>query len=73
MTKRKQKAKDLEDARKKIQQLQAKTKKLSSTHVYLKEIQITIYGEVQALGGAMINLYEEVVTMHKVVVPLHDM
>jgi len=39
----------------------------------MKEIQETIYGEIQALGDTMRHIYEELVTLHKEIVPLHDM
>lgn len=52
--------------------LQAKTQKLSFKQFYLKELQVAIYGEVKALGETMMNLYEELAIMHKLVVPFHD-
>lgn len=50
-----------------------KTYKFSSKDVYLKEHQEAIYGEVQALGDTMMNIYEDLFTVWKEVVILHDM
>jgi len=36
-------------------------------------LQAVIFSEVQALGDSMMNLCEDLVTLHKVIVPLHDM
>jgi len=39
----------------------------------MEELKETIFGEVSKLGETMWSLYEDVVTMHKEVVLLHDM
>lgn len=65
--------KDLEATRQHIEKIQAETQRLPCAHMYLKELQASRFGEVRALGSTMTNLYEELVTMHKPIVPLHDM
>lgn len=65
--------KNLEASRKQIEQLEAEVQKVTPTQVYLEELQEAILGEVLAMGETMRNLYEELVSVHKVVSPLHDM
>lgn len=66
-------AKNMEATKKQIEQLQVQNQKASYTNDFMKEIQETIYGEIQALGDTMRHIYEELVTLHKEIVPLHDM
>lgn len=56
-----------------IEHLQDDNQQFSSMSSCLKDLQADIYGEIQALGDTMRQFYEEMITLHKAVVPLHDM
>lgn len=73
MAKNKQMEKNLHDARKPTEQLQAEFQKAPPTQVYLEELKASLLGEVLVLGENMLRLYEELVTIHKAIVFLHGM
>lgn len=73
MTKNKKLAKNLQDARREVEQLHVAAQNVTSTHVHLEEIMAMILGEVLTLGETIWNLYKELVTMLKEVVHFHGL
>lgn len=61
--------KDLEFVRKQIEWLQEGNQNLSSRYAYLWDLWEAIYGDIWPLGDIMRHIYEELVTLNKVVVP----
>lgn len=73
MAENKKLAHNLQVSRQEIEQLYTTTYNLVFTRVYLEEMRAMILGEVSKLGETMWDLYEELITIHKVVVHLHGL
>lgn len=57
--------KNLHVSRKDVEQLHATTQNPTSTQVDVEEMKAMIVSEVSTLGETMLNLYEELVSMHR--------
>lgn len=56
-----------------IDQLLIENQRFSYTNSNRKELETTIFEKIHSLGDIMRQLYEKIVTLHKVAVPLHAM
>lgn len=63
MAENKQLAKNLQVARKEVEQLRATTQNTASAQVHLEEMKVATLHEVSGLGETMRDLYEELVTV----------
>lgn len=73
MAKNKKLVKNLHTVRKEVKHLYTTVQNASSTQIHLEEMTVAILSEVLTLGETMRHLYEEHVTMHKVVLHMHGL
>lgn len=63
----------LQGAMQEVEQLRTTTQTKTSVEVHLEEMRESILGELSTHVETMLNIYEEIVTMHKEIVHLHGL